>query len=172
LHFTVDWTMNLFTFCPAAIHELSSDQCLLFEGTTCRLVWRTKSAYRVKLFLNGEFYNGYKPNAIAELPVQGSFRVELIAQSIYGDARQSVSLAVNHVHFKEAGKFALNAAAETRPRTHKSLQVLMAAMQPVTPAPVFQPIPVSLGSTLLVASREDLEQEIIANSYQPETNFQ
>lgn len=163
--------MTVFTFRAAEIIEFETNQRLLFEGTTCKVGWKTSGAYRVKLFLNNEFYSSYKPNAIAKLPVHESFRIELIAQSIYGNARQSFSLEVNFVRFREAEKFGLNTAAETRPKVHKSLQVRSKGIQPVTPSPILVPLLVTLDNTFLGASRESLEQEIIANSYQSETNL-
>src|SRR4051812_40380593 len=84
------WVMNLFMFRPAEIIGFDTDQCLLFEGTACKVAWKTRGAYRVKLFLNDKFHSSYKPNAIAELPVHGGFQIELIAQSIYGNTRQSL----------------------------------------------------------------------------------
>lgn len=164
--------MNLFTFRPAGIIEFETNQRLLFEGSTCKVMWETRGAYRVKLFLNGKFYKSYKPNAMAELPVYGSFRVEIIARGIYGKARQSLAIAVNYLQFKQAEKFNLNGAVETRPKVHRSLTVFSKAMVPVTPSPELTPLLVTLENTYLIASREKLEQEIIANSYQSETNFQ
>lgn len=161
------WVINVFSFRAASISDFAADQCLLFEGATCKVAWRSMGAYGVKLFLNGRFYKNYTPNAVAVLPVHSAFKVELLARSIYGNAQQSLSLEVNFVRFKEAEKFGLNAAAETRPKVHQSLQVLSRP----TPAPVLMPLLVTLDNTFLVASRESLEHEIITNSYQSETNL-
>lgn len=162
--------MNLFTFRPAEIVDFYTDQLLLFQGATCRVAWTTRNAYAVKLVLDGKFYKSYKPSAMAELPVSDVFRVEIIARGIYGNARQSLAVKVNDVQFKEAVQFGLAAAAETRPKVHKSLSVRPNAMLPVTPAPILMPLPVTLDNPFLVASRESLEQDIITNSYQSENN--
>ncbi|MDP9078870.1 MAG: hypothetical protein M3O71_15685 [Bacteroidota bacterium] len=172
LQITARWIAHLFAFRPAAIDELATEQSLLFEGTTCRLAWRVRGAYRVKVLLNNQFYKSYPSRDVATLPVHSGFDIELIACSIYGNAKRALSIPVRCVYFKEAGQFLLNPIVEKRPQLTRSLYVRLAAGQPITPAPVFAPVPITLGNTLLNASRESLEQEIILNAYQSETNFQ
>jgi hypothetical protein len=154
------WLWLAVRFKSLQFKSLDIDQGLLFEGSSCLIIWDIRGAYLVKLYRDGKKIGSCLPNECPVILVWYSSRLEIKACGVYRHIGASLALAVRELKYRNAAGALLKKSHFLQPPVVKEFLLRLKYQQPVTPQPVIQLDEISLDTPYMKQLETALQERI------------
>lgn len=154
------WLWLAVSFQKVRISALETDQELLFESATCRLLWDITGACMVQVYCNGLRMGSFLPAESPYVQLSPNGIIFIKAIGVYHSRGEEIRPQVAALHYRPAPAAALNQPVVMQPDMIKSLQPRIRYVYPVSQHPMIRQPVIDMETNRMQLSEQDLFSQL------------